>query len=241
MKSSKKLFIMIGIVYAIVFAVINLLIFVIFKPGQIDNDTSKKAFWFSYGFLTVSVLLNFASLFTFDRKSGIDTVFMGIPLFFISIGFFVIETFVAVVFMILAACNVQVPTTLVVVLQIILLAAYLVISILALMAKTFVSDIDKTIKKNVQSIRNLTSDVEVAAEACEDPVVKKALMDLSEDIRYSDPMTNEVVATLDVQIESNVMEIKSAVYDGKYDLAAALIKKGKLYISERNKKLSNSK
>ena len=143
--------------------------------------------------------------------------------------------------MILAACNVQVPTTLVVVLQIILLAAYLVISILALMAKTFVSDIDKTIKKNVQSIRNLTSDVEVAAEACEDPVVKKALMDLSEDIRYSDPMTNEVVATLDVQIESNVMEIKSAVYDGKYDLAAALIKKGKLYISERNKKLSNSK
>ena len=63
MKSSKKLFIMIGIVYAIVFAVINLLIFVIFKTWtKLIMTLQRKHSGFQWIF-NCSVLLNFASLF----------------------------------------------------------------------------------------------------------------------------------------------------------------------------------
>lgn len=237
----QKLTIMLSVIYAIIFAVLNVIVFVVFKPGKIENDVAKKAFWFSYGFMVLSFLLQFATIFVFDRKRGIDAVFMGMPLYVISAIFFAVELFVSVVFMTLGAFNVQVPTALVIVLQIVILAAYLVVAILAIMVKDHISAIDEKIVKNVTNIRNLTADVELAMEACNDPELKNTLRIFSEDIRYSDPMTVPEVAAIDVELETAVKEIKNAAYDGNYELVGALVRKAKLILSERNKKISNCK
>lgn len=240
-KSKKTNVSLIVLIYAIIFAVLNVIIFVAMKPGKIDNDIAKRAFWFSYGFVALSFLLHFATLFTFDKKGGIDAVFMGLPLSFISIIFFGIETFIGLIFMILGACSVKVPTALVIIIQVIVLAIFLVIALLSSITKNVINEKNEEIKQNVRNIRFLYSDVEIAMEACEDEEIKNELRIFSEDIRYSDPMSIDMVKHLEVNIETVIMEIKSAVYDGNYDLVKSLIKKGKLYLLERNKKIANSK
>lgn len=233
--------ILIGAIYAVIFAVLNLLIFVIFKPGNIDNDVAKRNFWITYAFLVITFILQVASIFTFDRKSGLNAVFFGLPIFVVSAIFLGIEVVVAVIFFILSAFNVALPTTVVVVIQILILAAYIVITLLSLLVKNHIVKLDESIKQNVTNIRNLQADVLVAMEACDNAHVKELLRKFADDIRFSDPMTVPAVEVLDVQIQTTVMEIKTAVYEGKLDLVESLVRKGSLQLKERNLKISNSK
>lgn len=242
MSNKKKVnAILIASIYAIIFAVLNILIFVIFKPKNIENSTAKTNFWVTYGFLVASFALQVGSLFLYDKKNGIDAVFLGLPVFKLSGIFFGIEGAVALIFFILSACNVAIPTAVVVIFQLIMLAAYLVIAILAVLAKNHIAGINETIKHNVATIRNLESDVRIAAEACTDNELKAALNRFADDIRFSDPMTNPYVEGLDLQISNTVMEIKLAAYEGNNELITPLLKKGTLLLKERNMKLVNSK
>jgi len=240
-KTKKVNAILIALIYAIIFAVLNVLIFVIFKPGKISNDVAKTNFWVTYAFLVISFACQVGSIFLFDKKNGLNAVFMGLPVFMVSIIFFVVELVVAVIFFILSAFNVQVPTAVVVVLQLLILAAYLIIAILAVLAKNHIAGLNEKIKTNVANIRNLEADVRIAMEACTNPQVKELLRKFADDIRYSDPMTTPAVEVLDVQIQTIVMDIKQAAYDGKFDLIEALVRKGTLQLKERNMKVINSK
>lgn len=233
--------ILIGVIYAIIFIVLNILIFVVFKPWKIENAVAKTNFWTTYAFLIVSFGLQIGSLFLFDRKSGIDAVFMGMPVFIISAIFFGVEAVLSLIFFVLSAFNVAVPTSLVVVLQILVLAAYLIIAILAILAKNHITSVDQKIKVNVAAIRNLESDVIIAMEACADSSLKESLRKLADSIRFSDPMSTPAVEALDIQLQSTIMEIKAAAYDSKYELLTALIRKAELQLKERNLKVSNSK
>lgn len=240
-KGKKTNVVLIAAIYTIIFAVLNILIFVIFKPGDIKEEIAKKNFWITYAFLVVSFLLQVGTLFAFDRKSGLNAIFFGMPLFGISAFFFGAEAFLSVIFMTLSAFNVNVPTVIVVILQLLVLAAYLVIALLALLAKNHITQLDQTIKQNVTNIRNLQADVLIAMEACTDSNVKEILRKFADDIRYSDPMTVPAVEALDVQIQTTVMEIKTAAYDGKFELVESLVRRGTLQLKERNMKISNSK
>ena len=240
-KSGKKNYVLILVFYAIVCVLINVLVFTVFKPGKIEEAVAKKAFWFSYAFLMVSLGLHIGTLFTFNAKRGIDAIFMGMPLYVISAIFFAIEAFISTVFMILGDCNVNVPTTLVVVLQILVLGVYLCISVLALLAKNVVEEIDTKIVTNVQNIRNLYADVEVAMEACTDLELKNGLRKFAENIRFSDPMSNDAIADLDRQIKVLVEDLKQIVYEENYESVQTLLRKGNLLLLERNKKVANSK
>ena len=166
---------------------------------------------------------------------------MGLPVFFVSMIFLGVEVVVAVIFFILSATNVAIPTAVVVIVQLLILAAYLVIALLAILAKNHIAGLDQKIKTNVANIRNLEADVRIAMEACTDPAVKELLRKFADDIRFSDPMTVPAVEVLDVQIQTTVMDIKAAAYEGKNELIEALVRKGTLQLKERNMKIINSK
>ncbi len=242
MKKNKNTnIVIVAAIYAIVFAVLNILIFVIFKPGNIENKVAKTNFWVTYAFLVISFVLQVGSLFLYNKKTGIDSVFMGVPVFVISAIFLGVEAVVALIFFTLSAFNVQVPTAVVVIFQLLILAAYLVIALLAILAKNHISGINETIKHNVTTIRNLEADVRIAAEACNDASLKASLNKFADDIRFSDPMTNQYVEAIDMQLQNTVMEIKLASYESNNEMIEPLLKKGTLLLKERNMKLVNSK
>ncbi|MCR4698435.1 MAG: hypothetical protein K5762_03610, partial [Bacilli bacterium] len=182
MKKNKNSILLLSI-YAIALVVINILVFTIFKPFTFTSGICVANFWFSYAFMTFAFLSQIGALFLYDRKGGLNAVFFGLPLSVISLIYFFVAAFFAILFMILCAFNVETPIVLVVTVQLLVLAFYAVLFILALITKNVVTDIDKKQKEKVQTIRYMVGDLDILIETATNPDIKKELLKLQEDIR----------------------------------------------------------
>lgn len=229
------------LVYVILVALLNLIIFAIFKPGNLANNDLKLVFWFSYGFVMLAFVLQIVSILTGRFETGVESVFFGIPLVSVSLFYFIITTVLSLAFMVLVSFGAKVPFMLMLVLECLVLGLYTVVFIISLSHKNIVVEIDKNIKKNVFAIRTLVTDVESLAEAVDDSQLKAKLNRLAEDIRYSDPMTNDVVAELDLQMKDAIAELEVYVSEQDYSNAESKIRQAQLLISKRNKRLADSK
>ena len=229
------------IIFAVIIALINLIVFSVFSPLSLETANLKLVFWFSYAFMMIAFGMQVLALLMGRFRDGIEAAFFGFPLISVSIFYFAITTVLSLMFMILVSFSVEVPLILVIVLEVILLGVFIIAFVVSLAHRDAVSEIDQNIKKNVRTIRNLTGDVESLAEAIEDREMKKALSALAEDFRYSDPMTTDAVADLDLQMKDAVAELELLVSEGDLTALAAKVRETKLLIAKRNRRLADSK
>lgn len=193
----KQTKIMAALIYVIVFAVLNLIIFLFIK-----NRTN--VFWMSYAFMVLAFAVQIGSMLMAFRSVDTETVFMGIPLASLSFYYFFAATFTAVVFMIFSAA----PVKLAAILQILILAAYLVVAILALMGRNAVENVNETLKENVVAIRTMDAEVDTLIMQVADPTLKRSLQKLQSTIRYSDPMSNSAVTDIEQRIMQNMNALR---------------------------------
>ena len=74
-----------AIIYAAVFAVYNLLIFLIF-------NNFNNIFWISYGFMTAALITNVIIILIASKKTDVEAAFFGIPLMSFSIFHVIAES-----------------------------------------------------------------------------------------------------------------------------------------------------
>ena len=96
--------------------------------------------------------------------------------------------------------------------------------------RTEIERVEQKIKGKVFYIKNLQVDMEILAGAEKDAKTKKALEQLAEKIRFSDPMSNEQLAVLEDKISLAVENLKSS--DDKMKIIEDL----NLLLDERNRK-----
>ena len=227
----KKNSLMLGMIYLVIFLIYNLLIFLVFKGFN-------TVFWVSYGFMLAAYLLHIACVFSIVKNLSVRAVFFGIPLSSFSVYFVAAELFTSLVFMFfrrLASVKVSV------VVQAILLCVFIVIALISIMTRDAVQNVDTRIKENVSFIKGINVDVEMLLQRSSDAEVKGALKKLSETIKYSDPMSNNVVATQEQMIMQYMAELRVAFDAGNMDTVKELCSKIELLFIERNKKLMVSK
>lgn len=114
----------IGLIYVILLGVFNLLVFTIFK-------THTKVFWLSYAFMTVAFIVQILSMFLSFKTADVETAFFGIPLASFSIYYLCASLIVGAVFMVFQNAG----FTLALVIQTLILAAFLIIAIISLLAR----------------------------------------------------------------------------------------------------------
>ena len=228
--TAKKSWIMTAIIYAIVFAVFNLLVFVIAKE-------KNGVFWMSYAFMCLAFVIQIVSMLLALRTLETETVFMGIPLASLSLYYFFAAIFVGAVFMFFQ----NAPFKLALVLQVLVLAVYVIVAILALMSRDVVQDVNDNLKENVASIKTLTVDVDVFIPQVNDPALKKALKKLSETIKYSDPMSNAAVADIEDQIMQTVNELRINIENSRNTEAIQTCKDIEVLFMQRNSLLKATK
>ena len=229
-KSAVKQYVKFAILYAAIFAIYNIIVLLAFTE-------KNNIFWISYGFMCAGFAVNIAiTLYTF--RSEIDAVFMGIPLLSFSIFYFFAELFVSVVFMLFKGFA---GVTLTVSVQTILLLAFVIVAVVAMMTKDAVEGVNKAIEKNVRTIKNLSVDVKILEDQCMDKELKAELHKISEAIRYSDPMTTDAVAELDELITGKVKELKYHCNSNAKSEAMQICFQLSSFISERNQRLLLSK
>ena len=214
-------------VVGIVFLIYNLFVWILLKP-------QATAFWISYAFMLVAFAALILSMYLAAKTLDVETVFFGIPLMQFALFYFIAELFASVVFMLFQKhLGYKIPLLV----QAVLLAIFALFAILSVAGRDATKAVKEDYKQKTADIKGLGVDVELLANETADPNLKRSLKRLAENIRFSDPMTNDAVADVELRIRQMVNELRIACEDGDAAAAADLCAKLDRAIVERNKKL----
>lgn len=186
-------------------------------------------FWLSFGFTLVAFAVTSWALYTaFLKKPGSTSRFYGFPIARIGVIYGGGQLVCGLVFM---ALGKWIPTWL----AVLVYAAMLGAAVIGLMgAETVVDTIqnqDQTLKQDVRFMRELQSKVNQMAAQCSLPEVKQ----FCENIRYSDPVSSEALAEIDLDLSAAVDNLQSAIVDGDNIAIRQLAQKADNILSERNR------
>ena len=219
-----------GLIYVILLGVFNLLVFTISKSR---NDV----FWLSYGFMTLAFVVQIVSMFLSFKSADVETAFFGIPLASFSVFYLGAELVIGALFMIFQMASL----TLALVIQVLVLAVFLIIAIISLLSRDTVQQISDNVKEHVSNLKSVLVDIEMLMDGCTDPELKASLRKLSETVKYSDPISNEAVADVERRIMRKISELRINIDDNQIaDAKQSCADLERLYV-ERNKKLAISK
>ena len=204
----------------IVFALFNVIAFVI--------PTEKIAtFWTAYVFSVIAFAVQIPLWkIAFGKKDTLKSKFLGIPVIHVGIAYLIIQLIAFAVFMVFP--------TLPVWLAVIVCAIILVTSALCIIAgqagANEINRVEEKIKVKRAFIQFLQTDIEMLAETETDSETKIALKKLAEKVRFSDPMSHEMLGELESRISAKVEEMK--ISSNKIFLIGEI----DLLLTERNKK-----
>ncbi|MCL2663900.1 MAG: hypothetical protein FWE83_11335 [Oscillospiraceae bacterium] len=209
----------------IVLGIYNTIVFVIpFNRGG--------GFWTGYGFSMLAIVMTAAvSLFAF-KPEGLRSKIYGLPLISVAWRYLVVQMIIGLAQILLDF--IPIPFQYGLVVNIILLGLCLIGLITVEIGKDEIVRIDEKVKEKVFYIKALQVDVETMADRTTDESAKKALQDLAETIRYSDPMSNPQLAAVENKIEAKV----NALTDSITDIEATKTQCNELQqlLTERNRK-----
>ena len=191
-------------------------------------------FWLSWAFMLVA----FAAMTTAGVLLGKNGMFLrdwlfGYPIIKHSTFYIIAELIASTVFIIFEDV---VPFGVAFAVQILFLAVYCVFAVSCFLAKETIDEIHNKVSDKTSFMKLLRADSESIVAKCNEPELKKKLQSLSEEIRYSDPMSNEVLFELEKEITFTVSECGKAVDSNAVAEAADLCNKAHLLLVERNKK-----
>ena len=215
-KNSTKGYVILGIL----FALISIIAFAV--------PTVKTAtFWIAYVFTAAAFAAQIGIWKTALGKEGtLKSKFLGFPLVHIGIVYAVIQVIVFAVFLFVPTLPVW--SAIVVCSVIVGISAVSMISADA--GRNEIERVEAKVQKKVFYIRELQADIELLADNETNADVKTALTQLTEKIRFSDPMSSEQLADLENKISAKVLELKTA--PNKVEIITEL----NSLLDERNKK-----
>ena len=212
-----------GMAYAVLgifFVIFNVIVFAI--------PTAKTAtFWVAYIFTLIAFVMQpFIWKFAFKDTDTLKSKFLGISLISVGITYLIVQIVAVVAFMAISF----VPSWIAIVVCILILGISAVCLIGTETGREAINRIEHKVDKKVFYIKSLQIDVEMLAKAEVDADTKIALTNLAEKIRFSDPMSDELLAELDAKIRNKFEELKSA------EQKVTIINELTLLVEERNKK-----
>ena len=202
------------------------ILFILFNICAFAIPTEKTVtFFIAYAFSVVAFLAQIP-LWLFLKGRDRKSLLFGTPPLFIGYIYLLVQTVAFLVFMIFPTL----PVWFAIVASSAILALFVICAVLAIAGAGEISRIDKKVKVKVAFIQLLITDIEMLAECEGDKETKGALISLAEEVRFSDPMSDEMLCELEARINGKVEEMKVA------EDKRPLIKEISLLLTERNKK-----
>lgn len=195
-------------VYAIVFVVYSVLFFAVPIP-------KGAAAWVSYLFSVISIGGAAAvSLFVFGKDDGMTSKFYGLPIFKVGNLYALVQVIFGTLMTIIGAF-VKVPLWIVFVVSILLLGAAAIGLIATVNTREIVENQEKEVERQTKSMTFFKLDMESMVECCKEPQVKKAMEELAEKFRYSDPVSNEALEAIEDRLKAEVAVLGGMLADDK--------------------------
>ena len=227
----KKTFSYYSICWLIALAVFNVITFV--TPNEIAGVSKfTGAFWTGYIFITLAFIGQLGCAYKAFKAENLKKLFYNIPLISISYTGLVVMLVVGIICMAVPV----VPYWIGIIVCVLVFAFSAISVIKASVVAVVVSEIDEKVKVKTQFIKLLTADAEHLMSSSKTAELKAEAKKVYEAIRYSDPMTNEVLADVEEQIQSEFTFFSQAIKSEDLELAKS-VSEGLLgLIDSRNKK-----
>lgn len=214
------------IVLAIILVVFTTISFVV--PYERDG-----VFWLSFIFGVISIAAQFCVLKTaFGEDESPRSRFYGFPIARIGLVYMVVQLVLSIVFMAIGSiCPKWVPT----VLFVVLLGAASLGFIAANVTRNEIERQDATLKADTECMQRLRSIIYPLAEQISDQESADMLKILSDEFRYSDPVSNGSIKDIELELIALVEELQNAVIDNDVESIKELCRKTKVTLTERNR------
>lgn len=208
-------------ILAIAFLVFCVIAFVI-------PSAKTASIWISFAFTVIAFVAQIIVWKTADGKGEpLKSKFLGFPLIYIGVVYLLIQLIAFAVFIAVPTL----PIWISIVACVLILGSSAICLIAADVGKDEVSRVEQTVNAKVSFIRRIQTEIEMLAENEADAKVKAVLQKLAEMIRYSDPMNDESLYSLNQAVSDKVSDLRTNGVD-----KVQVIQSIKALIIERNKK-----
>ncbi len=221
--------------WAIELAVFNVITFAV--PITVNVNKFTPSFWIGYAFITIMFIAQLACSILFFKQDTKEKRFLNIPVINLSYTALLISIIVGAVAMAVPF----VPYWVGIILDILIVAFYAIAIISSKAAADTIENIDKKVKTQTFFIKSLTVDAETLLSRAKSDETKAIAKKVYEAIRYSDPMSNETLSSVESQITVKFNEFSNAVMEDNNPLAKTLGNELIILVNDRNKKCKLSK
>lgn len=190
-------------------------------------------FWVSFLFTLIAFGVVAASIYiAFIKNPDAKSRFYGFPIAKIGVIYGVVQLLAGLIFMTLAAWA---PVWTAVLVYAIALGVAIIGLISAEAVVEEIHNQDAKLKKDVSLMRSLQSKVNQMAAQCDNPDAAAAVKRFAEEMRYSDPVSNEALSEIEADLSAAVDELQSAIVDGDSVATKQLCRKASNLLAERNR------
>ncbi|MCD7865213.1 MAG: hypothetical protein LUG54_04220 [Clostridiales bacterium] len=213
--------------------ILELILLIIFNVVfyMFGGTVHPMSVWVSYIFIHVAYVLMI--VIPFLNPQGRDRVIFGLTSGVISAIYFLIEFVVGIAFIWLALLNVKV----VFIIQLIILAIYLIILITNMLANEATAESVDRQQQEIQYIKEAAASIKSVMEDIEDKAVYKKVEKAYDLIKASPSKSNSRVADIEHSVMNEIENLRSAVAGGDSDAISASADKVYRLGSERNRQL----
>ena len=214
------------------FAVIALICFNVI--ALVVPFAKTATFWVGYGFGMLAILLQLAVMkVAFKGAVTVRSKFYGFPIARIGVIYGICQILLSFAAM---ALSVLIPFWIPMVVFILMLAAAAAGCIAADAVRDTIETTDEKLVKDVSTMRNIQSKMNLLVSQSDCPeTLKKALSELNDEFRYSDPVSGKATEALEAELDDLISDLQKAVIDGETEASLALCKKAKGLLAERNR------
>lgn len=227
----KKYFKYYGIGWAIALVVFNVITFVAANE-TVGLAFVSSSFWVGYTFITIAFIGNLICSFLFFKEENKGKVFLNVPIVSLAYSAVIVSFIVGVVAMAVP----QIPYWIGVIVDVLVLALYAIAIVKASAAADIVNDVEQKVKAQTFFIKSLTVDADSLMARAKSDEMKAETKKVYEAIRYSDPMSNNALASIENQIQNEFNAFADAVKNNDIDLAKSSSNELVVLINDRNKK-----
>jgi FlaA1/EpsC-like NDP-sugar epimerase len=226
-----------GLIWIIYLLIFNVVVFFVkpIIPGYTISYDSR--FWIAWSFIIIAFIINlFCASITF-KQENLKKLFYKVSLITISKTGLIVTLILGIILMLIPDC----PYWISVIVCFTICGLTLIAVNKANWSSNIVEDIDKKIENNTSFIKSLTSDAEILLTNAKTEEAKNLCKKVYDAIRYSDPMSNNELSSIESQIKTKFDEFLNAVIENNSPLIESLTYELIILINNRNKKCKISK
>ena len=227
----KKNFGLYSIIWAFCLVIFNIIVFI--TPNRVaELNKFGGAFWVGYIFITIAFIGQLVCVFFAFKDKDLNKFFYKLPLLSISYTGLILMLIVGTACMSIP----NLPNWIGIIVCVSIIAFNAIAIIKATTAADIVSGIDEKIKTQTFFIKSLTADAETLMKSAKSDSVKTECRKVYEALRYSDPMSKDVLASTESQIKIKISELSEAVKMDDSKKVAEMVNEVVILIEDRNKK-----